>query len=275
MINQDVIVIGGGASGLIAARQLAREGVQVTILEARRRLGGRIYTFRDKKFTTWTEGGAEFVHGNLETTFKLLKEYKIGYEHTKGQIWHIRKGEHEKDKDIVPDHHRLLKKKLNELKRDVTVRKFLDTHFSGPEYASLRIAVKGFVEGYESATVDHFSTVTFKEDWLDVEGWKQYRIEGGCGSLINALAEDCKQHGCKIRLASAAKKITWKNDFVEVICTNGKKYSASRAVITVPLGILQNNQITFSPALPEKMKALKELGYGDIIKILLLFKTRF
>src|SRR5689334_14716524 len=104
METRNVIIIGAGASGLIAARQLARAGIEVTILEARRRLGGRIYTFTDKKFTGVTEGGAEFIHGKLETTLKLLKEYKIKYHPTKGQIWQLRRGETEKDKDFVPEH---------------------------------------------------------------------------------------------------------------------------------------------------------------------------
>src|SRR3990170_8404589 len=131
MEHAEVIIIGAGAAGLAAARDLVKNGRQVIILEARRRLGGRIHTFRDKKFTDWTEAGAEFVHGKLEVTLDLLKEYKIDYHTTKGQVWHIRQGEPEKDKDIVDDHHWLLRKKLNSIKRDMPVKQFLDKHFKG------------------------------------------------------------------------------------------------------------------------------------------------
>ena len=275
MQTTDSLIIGAGAAGLIAARELSKAGKQVTILEARSRLGGRIFTIRDKKFSTLTEGGAEFMHGNLETTKAVLKTYKLKLKPAKGKIIHVRHGLAEKDRDIVLEHHRLLKSKLNALKRDVSLKKFLETYFKGKEYASLRQSVKGFVEGYESAEMERFSTLAFKEDWLDVEEWKQFRIDGGYGALIDAMAGDCRRLGCKIRTSSVVKLIRWKNKSVEALCTNGKRYTASQALITVPLGVLHHNKIRFTPALPEKMKAAKALGYGDIIKILLNFKSKF
>ena len=58
-----IIVIGAGAAGLIAARELGRAGKKVTILEARDRCGGRIHPPPSAAFGYPTEGGAEFVHG--------------------------------------------------------------------------------------------------------------------------------------------------------------------------------------------------------------------
>ncbi|MBV8282762.1 MAG: FAD-dependent oxidoreductase, partial [Candidatus Eremiobacteraeota bacterium] len=58
----DAIVIGAGTAGVTAARQLAREGVRVTVLEARQRLGGRIHTLRDFAEAP-VEAGAELIHG--------------------------------------------------------------------------------------------------------------------------------------------------------------------------------------------------------------------
>jgi len=76
-------------------------------------------------------------------------------------------------------------------------------------------------------------------------------------------------------MSSDVKKINWKKNFVEIICANGKHFRAPQVVITVPLGIIQQNKIRFSPELSSKMKAAKALGFGDVIKILLLFKTKF
>src|SRR5437867_12533957 len=58
-----VLIIGGGAAGLAAAQRLARADIRVTILEARDRLGGRIYTLRDHRLPIPVELGAAFVNG--------------------------------------------------------------------------------------------------------------------------------------------------------------------------------------------------------------------
>jgi len=59
----DVIVIGAGMAGLAAAHELTRAGLQVAILEARDRIGGRVHTVRDPSLNYPVELGAEFVHG--------------------------------------------------------------------------------------------------------------------------------------------------------------------------------------------------------------------
>ncbi|HZG01862.1 MAG TPA: FAD-dependent oxidoreductase, partial [Chitinophagales bacterium] len=74
MTLYDVIVIGAGASGLVAARELTKHGKKVCILEARDRVGGRIHTARINGFTKPIELGAEFIHGELPLTMSLLKE---------------------------------------------------------------------------------------------------------------------------------------------------------------------------------------------------------
>jgi len=62
----DVIVIGAGAAGLSAAAALGEAGLAVTVLEARERIGGRIFTLRDPVCQAPVELGAEFVHGSTE-----------------------------------------------------------------------------------------------------------------------------------------------------------------------------------------------------------------
>jgi monoamine oxidase len=59
----EALVLGGGAAGLVAARDLSRGGWRVTVLEARPRLGGRIHTLVDPEWPVPVEMGAEFIHG--------------------------------------------------------------------------------------------------------------------------------------------------------------------------------------------------------------------
>ena len=69
----DIIIIGAGAAGLMAAYTLVKAGKKVTILEARNRIGGRIHTINNKSFSKPVELGAEFIHGDLPVTLGLLK----------------------------------------------------------------------------------------------------------------------------------------------------------------------------------------------------------
>lgn len=68
----DVVVIGAGASGLAAARVLEERGYDVVVLEARERIGGRVFTHRDRNTPVPVELGAEFVHGSAPEAEKIL-----------------------------------------------------------------------------------------------------------------------------------------------------------------------------------------------------------
>src|SRR5258705_12733441 len=69
-----IVIIGAGAAGLMAARELGRAGKRVTVLEARDRCGGRIDPLPAAEFGYPAEGGAEFVHGKAPVTRALLRE---------------------------------------------------------------------------------------------------------------------------------------------------------------------------------------------------------
>src|SRR5258706_9261826 len=69
-----IVVIGAGAAGLMAARELGRSGRKVTVLEARDRCGGRIHPLPAPEFGYPAEGGAEFVHGGAPVTYGLLRD---------------------------------------------------------------------------------------------------------------------------------------------------------------------------------------------------------
>ena len=72
-----IVVIGAGAAGLMAARELSLAGRKVTILEARDRCGGRIHSLPAAEFGYPAEGGAEFVHGEAPVTRSLVREAEL------------------------------------------------------------------------------------------------------------------------------------------------------------------------------------------------------
>src|SRR5258708_29927875 len=69
----DVLVLGAGAAGLAAARDLSHAGLRVTIIEARPRVGGRILTLHDSRSPVPLELGAEFIHGERAETLSLAQ----------------------------------------------------------------------------------------------------------------------------------------------------------------------------------------------------------
>jgi monoamine oxidase len=83
----DIVVIGAGATGLAAASALARSGLQVNILEARGRTGGRVYTVCDPRLPLPTELGAEFVHGGPEQLRSVLRGSALSYYELAGERW--------------------------------------------------------------------------------------------------------------------------------------------------------------------------------------------
>src|SRR6478672_12122470 len=92
MIYADILIIGAGASGLMAAKELSAKGKKVIIIEARNRPGGRINTISEKYFSLPIEAGAEFIHGNLPLTLQLLKENNIPYAKMAGSMLRKKEG---------------------------------------------------------------------------------------------------------------------------------------------------------------------------------------
>ena len=86
----DAIIVGGGAAGLMAAKLLSEGGMKILLLEARTRLGGRIQSLEG--FSYPVNGGAEFIHGNLKTTFSLLKEAGLKKKSLKGKFSRVTNG---------------------------------------------------------------------------------------------------------------------------------------------------------------------------------------
>jgi monoamine oxidase len=275
MKDPEVIIIGAGISGLVVTRELSKAGKRVMVLEARDRSGGRIHTTGENDFPAAAETGAEFIHGKLPLTIKLLKQYGIKFSMVKGEIWQLKNHVFTKDADFINEHSGLLKEKLKALDTDLPVQKFLEESFPGEEFLSLYRSVKKFVEGYDTGDISRASTFEFRKEWAEAEDWKQYRVDGGYSRLTDALWNDCKTNGCVFHLGTEVKSISWKKDEAEISCSDGRSFVAGKIVLTVPLGVLQSGAIKFSPSLPEKEAAFTQLGFGDIIKILLLFNESF
>lgn len=274
MVRQSdhVIVIGAGASGLMAARELGRAGKRVTILEARDRCGGRIDPLPEAQFGYRAEGGAEFVHGEAPVTRALLRDAKLSLLPIHGARWNVQQGvfsQGEPTDAYAGDLHQA----LAELKVDLSIADFLKQHFAGPDHASLRRSILRMVEGYDAADPAKASTMALRDEWLSDGTGEQTRIVGGYGGLIDFLAAECRRQGAGFHLGSAVSAIETRDGKVVVACANGDRHEGDTAILTVPLPVL--SEIALPPATREKAASAANIGFGNVIKTLLRFKTRW
>ena len=265
------VIIGAGAAGLMAARELGRAGRKVTVLEARDRCGGRIHPLPAAEFGYPAEGGAEFVHGEAPVTHSLLREARLSLLPIEGAQWTVEDGKLSREPQDT--HEAPLHRALQELKDDLTVAEFLRRYFAGPEYGRLRHSIERMVESYDAADPERASTLALRDEWMDGGRSTQARIAGGYGALIDFLTADCRNHAVAIHLGSAVSVIEAGNARGLVRCANGDAYEYDAVVLTVPLPLLK--EIVLPPAERERAAAAAHIGFGNVIKILLRFETRW
>jgi monoamine oxidase len=277
MESTEILIIGAGAAGLMAAHELAKAGKKVTVLEARNRTGGRIHTLDNTSFFKYAELGAEFVHGDLPVTLKLLKEAGIEVTPASGEMWNYNNGKFSKEYQQI-DHWNLLIKKVGQLEEDTSIGDFLQKEFGEDEYAGLRKSVSKFVAGYDTADPFKASAFALRKEWQSEDDDAQHRVKGGYCRMISYLANEAKKNGAQLFLNSEVKKIHWEHGHVEAITTGNMSYKAAKLIIALPLGVLQADEegaISFSPSIPQYQQAIQQIGFGAIIKILLEFKNAF
>jgi len=256
----------------MAARELGRAGKRVTILEARDRCGGRIHPLPSADFGYPAEGGAEFVHGEAPVTRGLLLEAGLSLLPIQGTQWMVEDGKFSREESQDP-HEAELHKALQELKDDLTVAEFLRRHFAGPEYDRLRHSIERMVEGYDAADPERASTLALRDEWMDGGRSKQARVTGGYGALVEFLTAECRNHGVAVHLGSAVSAIEASNGRGLARCANGDAHEYDAVVLTVPLPLLK--EIVLPPAKRERAAAAANIGFGNVIKILLRFETRW
>jgi monoamine oxidase len=267
-----IVVVGAGAAGLFAARELARAGKKVTVLEARDRCGGRIHPLSPSEFGYRADGGAEFVHGEAPVTRALLREAGLSLLPVQGERWNVDEAAFSQGeaRDLHTDR---FYKVLAELKADLTVADFLRQHFPAPEHDRLRRFVTRMVESYDAADPARASMLALRDEWMNSGRGTQARIAGGYGAMIDFLTAECRRHGADIHLGAVVSTIEMTEGRALLRCANGETGTGDAVVVTVPVPLLR--KITFPPETRERAAAAANLGFGNVIKLLVRFKTRW
>lgn len=279
-----VVVLGAGFSGLAAAHLLSKQGIDVTVLEACSRIGGRVFSHKiDETDNLVIELGAEWVGASHKRLIELCKELGLELKNNQFNTRLLYKGEY-----FAPDkwdYSRAWKSKFDKIlkaypnlseadkveldkmdwwrylvnngieQRDLDIRELLDSTDFGETIrkVSAYVALAEYAESSEKNEMD-------------------YKIKGGNHQLAKALAAIIGKD--KILLNHQVVSIVQSGKTVTITCENGFKIEADQVICSLPTFAI--SQIRWEPMLPkDKQEAINALQYARINKNALLYNQRF
>jgi len=302
-LEYDVVILGAGAAGLAAAAELARSGKSALVIEARDRIGGRVWSLNVPGLPVPVELGAEFIHGCPAATLSRMRRAGIAAIDAPISRMAVADGKlRPRDDTLYAEVRRALKRHAGALgKRDVSFEAFLAR--AGRELsAEAQTFARMRVQGYDAAEPARASARAIVEEWSAEEEGRpgHFRPQGGYGALLDWLAAGLDGSRVELRLQSVVRAVRWKRGAVEVEGSTletpllpeegstqsggggGRDFlvSARRAIVTLPLGVLKlppraPGAVRFTPSLRAKRATLDRLESGAVIKAALLFRTAF
>ncbi|MDJ0348315.1 NAD(P)/FAD-dependent oxidoreductase [Cryobacterium sp. PH29-G1] len=286
-MNQfDVIVVGAGVAGLTAARLLANAGRRVVVLEARDRVGGRVWTDRTDGLTT--DLGASWIHGITANPVAAAAE-AIGMRTVEFTVG-----------GYQPDSRPIAYYGANgERLSDDAARSFADDIRAVDAALVIAVAASEPHASYRDVTEVAISEQGWDRDRTErVREFMQHRSEEQYGAGIEELAahgldDDVIEGnevvfpqgydqlpgylaaGLDVRLDHEVTHVRWSTDGVTVTVNHGT-VTADTAIVTVPIGVLQSTDFIIEPTLPEpNAGAMGRLAMNAFEKVFLRFPTKF
>lgn len=259
----DIVVIGAGIAGLAAARTARAAGLDVTLIEASRRIGGRAYT------DTATLGhpfdhGCYWMHSASRNPFVAIA-HQLGFTYRKTQFRNRRL--YAGDRWATPAetrewvaynarNERAIEKAGRE-GRDIAIAEVIE---HGSRWEPLFAA---WVAAFSGADPDEISAL----DWFNYKNTDEnWPVREGFGALVAAWGADVP-----VSFECPATQVDWSERMVRVITPRGT-IEARAAIVTVSTGVLAADAIRFTPALPDwKCKAISGVPMGHAEKVGLAF----
>ena len=259
-----------------AARELARRGQRVILLEARARLGGRIFPVSVRGLKEPVELGAEFIHGNNADFRALARRAGVRLESVSREMYHLQEGRLVQAKDHWKRTTQLLKKLPANTR--LPLGRFLKEwarRFPAEDVARVR----DHVESFNAAPAGRMSAAALSEDHAGADQ-SQHRPVGGYLPLVEALGRDLCDLEVAVRLGMPVRRIEWRRGDVTIFAGAARSqgariFRAKRVVVTLPLGVLKAKSVSFSPSLKSKDAIIRRLGWGDVRRVTLRFTKKF
>jgi monoamine oxidase len=300
-----VVVIGAGLAGLTAAFELMRAGHDVTVLEARSRPGGRVYTLRDQfPDGLYVEAGAIDFNRSYTQLLSYAKEFQLAtveIPDTEKQVLFARGKRLVIQRGIEPPwpfalttEERNLGKSGLEDKYLVPLRREvgnpLDPRWPAPSLAPYdRLTVEQFLRtrGVSEDGVALLKLDLYGEDYSQLSaletladeaflfsGDKPMMFSGGNDLLPKAFADRLAD---RIQYASAVTRIAQDARKVRVSIANSaqeQQIEADRVVVTIPFSVLRTIELDSSVS-SQKRKVIDNLHYESVMRVYLQTQTRF
>lgn len=264
-MDADVLVIGGGMAGLAAAHALVDAGARPLVLEARDRLGGRVWTLDAAGAGAPIELGAEFVHGVQPETEALAREAGLHLIELDAQ--HLCLGENGASlSPCAPAFDAALERLRVEGDRDLPFDEWLRMQPLDEHEAA---AARTYVEGFYAARVERASTraIAIAEAASARSGGaRTFRIVEGYGALADHLAR-----GVRVQRRTPVELVRWGRGRVEAHA-GGARFAAPRAIVALPLAALQRGAPRFDPD-PDRGADLAGLEVGVACKVVLQHRS--
>lgn len=278
-----VIIIGAGFSGLAAAYKLKKRGIEVLVLEARNRLGGRVFTYNmDAKEKLNVELGGEWISASQKRILGLCKELNLSLQDNLLQAHLLYNNKYSKPNEWSMSQEWM--KKLSKLKMDFAdLRPEEQTEMDKLDW--WRYLLNNGCDGADLDLQSLIDSIDFGESIRQVSAYTAlshfttvaerkelpYKIVGGNGRLAEALADQIGRD--KIKTNYRVRKIE-QGANVKVTCYNGEVFEADKVICTVPTQAMK--KIEWLPRLPiEKIDAINELQYSRVNKNAVLYNKRF
>lgn len=277
-----VIVIGAGVAGLVAAKKLRDAGYHVLVLEARERIGGRLHTS-----SQWSgpaiDLGATWIHGagSKNPIAKLAGELGIKHFATDSESADIFYGGSHKLSSsqrrrlaLIEDEIFAAITVLQDAERDVSLR---DGIYSRLSYFSRSKEDQRIIDFVLSSTIEHEyggAIERLSAYWFDSDeefAGDEWVLYDGYQSVVEYLAQDLD-----IRLEQEVVKVEYERDTAVIVKNKTMTYQAAQVIVSLPLGVLKSGMVEFQPLLPDrKNQAIKKLGVGTLNKCCLHFPYTF
>jgi monoamine oxidase len=279
-----VLILGAGAAGLTAARDLSAAGVAVVVLEARERIGGRIHTHHNSLVPI--ESGAEFVHGRHPRLLQIIDDAEALFCDVTERHWYLEEGVVGNSRDYWSKLTALMDL-MDPNQPDRSFQDFLNSLPNDEATGLAKAVATGYVEGFHASNIDRIGVhglIKANKAEDEISGDKSFRILGGYDRVTEALRDEALRHGATIHLNTIVKEVRWSRNQVEVVSIADKRmqiFAGAGAVITLPLGVLQakhhqRGAVRFVPELPqEKQTALDGIIMGHAVRVILHFRERF
>lgn len=283
---RSVIVIGAGIAGLAAAWKLGCAGCRVSVLEARDRIGGRIWTIPNPQPNFPIELGAEFIHGRPREILEPFREAGTEITEVQGRSWcafenHLRPCDFWSSIDSVLT-------QMDASREDESFLDFLRRTFPDNENNREAQRALGYVVGFNAADPSlvgvHWLVQGMRAE-EKIEGDRSFRARNGYRDLLDVFQRKISEWPTvDIRTNKIVDQVKWERGKTEVDVRGGfglETFEASRVLITVPLAVLKAQPgevgaVRFEPALPRsKRSALDKLEMGKVIRVVLSFRQRF